>query len=156
MLAISSLCSGQYWATPDGIREIPVPTLNDIAIASFDQYGPVIYFNPYVVQQVGPLVTAFFQAHEYGHHNLGHVSAKIFNPNNRYIQIWLTLNAENAADAYAVHYHVSKGNKAVLQAAYNRFVYFPNNGDATHPPSVVRAQNIASLYFQLTGTALFP
>lgn len=156
IIFFTSICNAQYWTTPKGIREIPVPTLNDIAIASYDQAGPVIYYNPYVVQQVGPLVSAFFQAHEYGHHNLGHVTAKLFNPNNPYVQLWLTLNAENAADAYSVQYHVQLGNKAVLQAAYNRFIYSPNNGDATHPPSVYRAQNIANLYYQLTGYTLFP
>jgi hypothetical protein len=155
-LSATVVCKAQYWSTPQGIREIPVATLNDIAMASYDQQGPVIYFNPYVVQQAGPLVTAFFEAHEYGHHFLGHVTARLFNRNNPYVQIWLTLNAENAADAYAVQYHVQQGNKAVLQATYNRFVYFPNNGDATHPPSLMRAQNIASLYLQLTGIQLFP
>ena len=160
LAALVFFCSfislGQYWTTPSGIREIPVPTLPDIAIASYDQWGPVIYYNPIVVQQVGPLVTAFFHAHEYGHHNLGHIAAKVFNPDNPYLQQWLTLNAENAADAYAVQYHVQFGNKAVLQATYNRFVYFPNPGDLTHPPSVTRALNIANIYFQLTGTTLFP
>ncbi|MCG7855481.1 hypothetical protein MD537_00750 [Flavihumibacter sediminis] len=150
------ICKAQYWTAPKGIREIPISTLNDIAVASFDYQGPVIYFNPIVVQQVGPLVSSFFQAHEYGHHYLGHVTAKLFNPNNPYVQVWLSLNAENAADSYAVQYHVQLGNKAVLQAAYNRFIYFPNNGDATHPPSVYRAQNIANLYYQFTGYTLFP
>lgn len=70
----------------NGIREIPVPTLNDIATASFDQYGPVIYYNPYVVNQVRPLVSAFFEAHEYGHYFLVHVTAKLYNPNNPYVQ----------------------------------------------------------------------
>ncbi|WP_340074212.1 hypothetical protein [Leptobacterium sp. I13] len=155
IVGISLSSYAQYWTAPSGIREIPVPTLNDIAIASFDGYGPVIYYNPNITNQVGPLVTAFFHAHEYGHHNLGHVTAQIINKNNPYVQIWLNSTAENAADAYAVRYHVQRGNKGVLQATYRRFVNFPNNGDATHPPSTVRANNIANLYYQLTGASLF-
>lgn len=41
-------CSTTYaeiWKAP--MREIPNNSLNDIAITLFDQYGPVIYFNPF-------------------------------------------------------------------------------------------------------------
>lgn len=147
---------GQYWTPPQSIRQIPVPTLNDIALATLDSYGPVIYFNPHITQQVGPLVTAFFEAHEFGHHHLGHVVAGIFNRNNPYIQMWLTLNAENAADEYAVRYHAQKGNKAVLQAVCHFFTNHPNNGDKSHPPSNVRVQNIQRIYSEISGMPLFP
>lgn len=137
---LSHTVRGQYWSTPYGIREISVTGFNDIVIASFDQMGPIIYYNPQITQQVDPLVSEFFHSHEYGHHNLGHVTAQPYNANNPYVQQWLTLNVENAADAYSVRYHIQNGNTAVLQATYSLFVNSPNNGPRTHPPTVIRAQ----------------
>ena len=149
-LLITTQAFSQYWTPQTGVREIPRTNLNDIAVATMDHLGPVIYYNPNVANQLGPLVSAFFRAHEYGHHNLGHVVAG----NNPYARAWLNLNAENAADAYAVRYHIRMGNINVLRATYNTFVNQPTPGDATHPPSPVRAQNIAALYYNITGTPL--
>lgn len=118
LLLSASICTAQYSTIHKGIVEIPVPGLNDIAVASFDLLGPVIYF----AQHVGPVVSAFFQAREYGHHSLGHVKSKLFNANNPYVQICLTQNTENAADKYSIEYHVQLGNRTVLQAAYNNFM----------------------------------
>lgn len=146
-----SICSfSQYWSPQSGVREIPNYSINDIAVATMDNLGPVIYYNPNVANQIGPLVSAFFRAHEYGHHYLGHV----INQNNPFAQAWLTLNAENEADAYAVRYHISAGNVNVLRATYYSFIQSNLPGDATHAPSVVRANNIANLYFNITGLQL--
>lgn len=156
MFLLTFSVKGQGWPASQQIIEISVPTLPDIAIASFNQMGPVIYYNPYGMQQAGPLTAAFIMAHEYGHHNLGHIVQRLWNANNPYVQTWLNLNMENDADAYAVRYWISQGNKAVIQAAVNSMWASNNNGDQTHPPSQVRANNIANLFFQLTGTTLFP
>ena len=145
----------QIWNAPNGIREIPIPTLPDIAIASLDAIGPVIYYNPLGCQQAGQYATAFFMAHEYGHHALGHILQRVFNSNNPYVQEWLNENMENEADAYAVRYWINKGNKLVIQAGANFMWNINNNGDGTHPPSRVRANNYANLYLQITGTPLF-
>jgi hypothetical protein len=136
------------------IREIPINNLPDIAIASYDNIGPVIYFNPYICQQVGVLTTNFFKAHEYGHHNLGHVYQSLTN-RNPYVQGWLSQNGENQADEYALRYWIGQGNIAVIQAAVNSMWNDNNSGDRTHPPSRVRANNIATLYYQFTGQQLF-
>jgi hypothetical protein len=138
------------------IRQIAVTNLSDIAIASYDMMGPVIYYNPMQMQQVGPYAAQFIMAHEYGHHNLGHIIRRLWNANNPYIQAWLDLNMENEADAYAVNYWVNQYNKAVVQAGYNWFWAINNLGDRTHLPSRVRAYNIAQYYQQLTGMPLFP
>lgn len=138
------------------IREIPVYTLNDIASASYDNYGPVIYFNPTVCQQVGQLTTLFFKAHEYGHHELGHVVQKLWNANNPYVQQWLSRNMENDADAYAVRYWVGQNNIQVIQGWVNTMWQINNMGDNAHLPSQVRATNVVQYYFQFTGYKLFP
>ncbi|MCV9930377.1 hypothetical protein OIU83_22145 [Flavobacterium sp. LS1R49] len=137
------------------IREIPSYSLNDIACASFDNYGPVIYFNPTICQQAGELTTLFFKAHEYGHHNLGHVIQKIWNSQNPYVQQWLDITMENEADAYAVRYWVTQNNITIIQAWVNTMWMYNNIGDSTHLPSKVRAENVVQYYYQLTGLRLF-
>jgi hypothetical protein len=156
LLIFPVFCQAQYWTPPQGIREIPVQNLPDIAIASMDAMGPVIYYNPAVCQQAGPLATAFFRAHEYGHHALGHLVQRLVNANNPYIQSWLNMTSENAADEYAVRYWIAQNNKAIVQAGAQMMFTWNNAGDQTHLPSRVRANNIAALYYQLTGTQLFP
>lgn len=75
LLLICCLTAAQHaTATPyQSIREIPVVNLPDIAVASIDQHGPVIYYNPILAEMVGPWVTEFFRAHEVFHHRLGHL-----------------------------------------------------------------------------------
>lgn len=156
LLFTTLFCEAQYWTPQVGIREIAIRNLPDIAIASYDSSGPVIYYNPDVCQQAGLLATAFFQAHEYGHHNLGHVIQHLLNSNNLYLQGWLNRNAENAADEFAVRYWINQGNKEIIQAGANMMFAVNNPGDQTHLPSRIRATQIASLYLQITGTYLFP
>ncbi|AVI50912.1 hypothetical protein C5O00_06880 [Pukyongia salina] len=143
----------QYWTSPDGITEIASTSINDIAIAKFDSKGnPIIIYNPIIANKLGAEVSAFFRAHEYGHHYLGHVLNQ--NHPNPNIRLWLTRNAESEADAYAVRYHISMNNINVLKKTYNTFMNQNHPGDRTHLPSRIRAQNIASLYFNITGNQL--
>jgi hypothetical protein len=152
VIAVSIEAKSQIWQPPQGIREIPVPTLPDIAVAAFDAYGPVIYFNPNVCQAAGPLVTAFYQAHEYGHHFLGHV----INSQNPYMRVWLTMNAEDQADQYAVRHWFQNNRLDIIRSAAQSMWQINNQGDLTHRPSRVRAMNISSYYSQLSGSRLFP
>jgi hypothetical protein len=67
-LIVLSVCSAANAQVP----EIPNPNLPDIARVVPTPAGPVIEYNPIYCQQLGPLVCAFYRAHEYGHVNLGH------------------------------------------------------------------------------------
>ncbi|RSK50092.1 M48 family metalloprotease [Hymenobacter rigui] len=135
------------------VRVFANASLNDIAMATFDQGGPVIYYNPMLCQQAGDLATAFMMTHEVGHHNLNQAVQMSGNP---LAQLWLNMNQENAADAFAVEFWVARGNKLIIQSGA-MFMWNVNNmGDSTHPPSRMRANNIAANYQRLTGMSLFP
>ncbi len=157
LTALTFACvQAQIWTTPPGIREIPVPALHDIAIASFDQWGPVIYYNPNLIEQAGPLAAAFYMAHEYAHHYLGHIVQQEAWNAHPYLQPWLDADMENEADAYAIEYWVDMGNKAVIQAGAHMLWTANTAGNQTHPPSRARAHNIAVNFLALTGMPLFP
>jgi hypothetical protein len=124
-----------------GIREVPAP-IPDIAIASFDQLGPIIYYNPQIVQRVGPAISAFMRAHEYGHHALGHLQRSLF-VINPYTRILMAREAEIAADKFATEYWLRE-NPDVIHAVVEAFEspFTGNLGDITHLPTRDRAQLI--------------
>lgn len=127
----------QVWISP--IREIPINNLPDIAIASFDQFGPVIYYNPIGVQQAGPYAAAFFRAHEYGHHYLNHIQRKLF-LSNPYNTQWLSIQIEKEADKYA--FNTFRHNRSVLLGAIEAFEAQGYMTDGSHETGIQRAQNI--------------
>lgn len=109
----------RWWQPPQ-----PAPMYASYAradIAWTDGY--VIFYNPHFTSQIPHKVAAFVLAHEYGH-------------------IYGRTGNENASDAFAARVY-SQTDKSVCQAAVWWMINFPNPGDATHPPSRVRAQNIA-------------
>jgi hypothetical protein len=118
------------------VREIANYQINDIAIATADPYGYVIYYNPAVVQQVGPLVATFARAHEYGHIYLGHV-ARHMQAQDPYTRLMLDQQAEIEADLYAARQLADQ--PAVIQATVAFFTHSGNPGDHTHLPGPQRA-----------------
>ena len=135
----------QDWRSP--VREIPIPTLADIAFASADSLGFVIYYNPNVVRQVGSLAASFFRAHEYAHIYLGHITRLMF-AHDRYNRLWMSRQGEIEADEYATRYF-ARSNPAVITAAIHALRDFSRTGDATHLPGRVRARNIRLLFNRL-------
>jgi len=124
------------------VRTVPVPALQDIAVASFDQFGPVIYYNPFKTQQAGPAFASFTYIHEYAHVVKGHVT-KIMMAADPYARIEISRAAEIEADKYATDYWAKKDMSVVQGAiAFFEASSFSNLGDLTHLPAYVRAQNI--------------
>lgn len=138
------------------VPEIPAPALQDIAMASwyvgplpqfgFPMYnGPVIYYNPNVVAQSGPALTAFFYAHEYCHISLNHIQQSMF-ISNPYNHAWISQNLELQADACATNTLLAQGNIVSVRMAAQLFY---NQGamqaDPNHPPGQVRYANILSV-----------
>src|SRR5262245_59958342 len=101
------------------VREVPVPGLNDFAIASYDPAGPVIYYNPTMAALAGPAVSAFVRAHEYAHIRLGHLDAQRF-VSNPYLHLTLAQSSELAADKFAAEFW-ARHNPAVVRAAIEFF-----------------------------------
>lgn len=117
------------------IREIPVFNLPDIAIASMDENGPVIYINPILADTVGPWVTEFFRAHEFFHHRLGHLqdSEALADPlQRREMEIHADCEAAKVVSPHAV------------LAAVEFFIATqgPTRADALHPTGYERANAI--------------
>lgn len=98
------------------IREVPAPHLQDVSIATYDQFGPVIYYNPRALQRLGPQISKFVRAHEYAHHILHHIQ-------RGKISAWQTDVArmrrsfELEADCYAA----KKVSRRVAMAAADNF-----------------------------------
>ena len=59
------------------VREIATDTLRDVALVAYDLGRPVIYYNPVLMQRIGPQLADFFMAHEYGHVAYGHSGAAL-------------------------------------------------------------------------------
>lgn len=104
IFAVLALCHiGLVHADPapiPQIRQIPVPYLQDVAMASFDGMGPVIYYNPYIIDQSPPLLRKFFLLHETGHHVLNHIQQSMFTY-DPYSRAWVQQDLEKQADCYA-------------------------------------------------------
>ncbi len=55
------------------VASIPDPSIDDIARAGMSRaYGPVILYNPAIVNRARPATRTFFYFHECAHHALGH------------------------------------------------------------------------------------
>lgn len=143
LLVCACLCgalgraAAQDWTPP--IREVAYPGLDDFAKASADQFGFVIYYNPLIVQQAGPLVSAWVEAHEYAHIALGHVTEGML-AQDPYTRLWLGRKAELEADDYATERFADECE--VIEAVIRYFKRMPNPGDATHLPSALRIKRI--------------
>ena len=126
----------------DSAREIPAPALNEIAIASADQYGFVIFYEPDLLARIGPSLSTFFLKHEYAHVCLGHVRHEMVtvDPYNR---SWLSDAQELQADCLAAKTLQAQGNTKAILAAIEYFT-----GDSAtrfvpgHPTHIRRANNI--------------
>jgi hypothetical protein len=131
------LLFAQGWESP--VREIPVPALQDIAMTSFDQFGPVISYNPVLVEQAGPALAAFFRAHEYGHVELNHIQREFFQA-NAYNRAWIRKDYEREADCYAARILRESFPEAIPAAIGFFNARGATAGDWYHPTGYDRAE----------------
>lgn len=118
------------------IREVPTLYLQDVSIATYDQFGPVIYYNPLALQRLGPQISQFVRAHEYAHHILHHIHrGKISGQQTDVSEMRQSFELE--ADCYAA----KKVSRSIAMAAADNFSLTQglNRSDAHHPSGSKRA-----------------
>lgn len=120
-----------------GIRVIVTPT-SQFAIATYDQFGPVINVDPGVMGN-WTLSRIFVLSHECGHHALGHLSLVEQKPFNA------TRQQELQADCWAARTLASNGYSDAIKKTIKQNSSFGPYMQNTYPyPSgVERAQHIA-------------
>ncbi len=121
-------------------RMVAAPQLGDIAQARWDTGGPVILYNPRIMQEVGPAVAYFFEVHEKSHHDLDHVprGAAITTPENR---VKVARAFEREADCRAARYLAAHRPDTLPEII--RFFQSKTSNDWYHDPGYARAALIA-------------
>ncbi|WP_210465923.1 M48 family metalloprotease [Rufibacter roseolus] len=104
----------QHWMPP--VPLIPNPKLKDLAMANYSDSlkSYVIEYNPELAIEVGPFVTAYFQAHEYGHIYRNHVNKKKLRHQDHLNMLQLNQDMETGADLYAVETLYEQDKSIVL------------------------------------------
>jgi len=122
------------------VRQIATDTLHDLAVAAFENGRPVIYYNPTLMQRVGPELEAYFFAHEYGHVHYGHTGSALTSTESDLSAI--RVRQELEADCYAAR-TLAESNPAAVEAALRFFNRLgPFRFDAWHPSGAQRAAKI--------------
>ena len=124
------------------VRQIATDTLQDLAVAAFENGRPVIYYNPVLMQRVGPELETYFFAHEYGHVHYGHTGAALTSPEGDLGAI--RVRQELEADCYAAR-TLGETDPAAMDAAIRFFTRMgPFRFDNWHPSGAQRAAKILS------------
>ncbi len=114
------------------INWVPDPQLVDAALAVSDGDRATIYYNPRILQRIGPSLTAFVFAHEEAHIALGHRRA----PGATAEELRVL---ELAADCEAAR-RMRAEQPAALSAAIRHFqAQGPRRADTDHPTGDERA-----------------
>jgi IrrE N-terminal-like domain len=123
------------------VRQIPSDTLRDVALVTFEQGRPIIYYNPALMHRIGPRLSAFFFAHEYGHIHYGHTGgALVYDGELNTVR----QRQELEADCYAAALLYEHDRDAV-DAALRFFTRLgPLRHDHFHPTGSQRAAQILS------------
>ena len=122
------------------VRQIATDTLHDLAVAAFENGRPVIYYNPVLMQRVGPELETYFFAHEYGHIHYGHTGSALTSTENDLSAV--RVRQELEADCYAAR-TLAESDPAAVEAAIRFFNRLgPFRFDAWHPSGAQRAAKI--------------
>ncbi len=122
------------------VRQVATDTLHDVAVATYERGRPVIYYNPTLLQRVGPELADFFLAHEYGHIAYGHAGGALSEPRDDWSA--LRQKQELEADCYATQV-LADENRPAVEAALQFFGRMgPFRFDNLHPSGAQRAAKI--------------
>ena len=124
------------------VQPVASDTLHDVAMTAYDRGRPIIYFNPTLMQRVGPQLADFFIAHEYGHVAYGHAGGALSQPPDDLTA--LRQRQELEADCYATRL-LAQDNRPAVDAALQFFTRMgPFRFDDLHPSGSQRAAKILS------------
>jgi hypothetical protein len=156
-LGLKLALSGAGWLLPRPVvRILPVAdtsvvsraqvlsrfSLPDAAVAIYDSASPRILFNPILLAQVGPALSAFLMAHEEGHLAYHHARLRGFGFNASPTPVSTLRSYEFAADCYAVR-TLHRSHPDAVVAAIRFFQHRVTLAtDAEHPPMGERADSL--------------
>ena len=124
------------------VQPIATDTLHDVAVTAYERGRPMIFYNPTLMQRVGPLLADFFIAHEYGHVAYGHAGGAL--AERRADLSTLRQRQELDADCYATRL-LAEDNRPAVDAAIQFFTRMgPFRFDDLHPSGSQRAAKILS------------
>ena len=122
------------------VQPIANDTLTDVAVTVYERGRPVIYYNPTLMQRLGPHLADFFMAHEYGHVAYGHGGGALSQPRDDLSS--LRQRQELEADCYATRL-LAQNDRAAVEAALRFFTRMgPFRFDDLHPSGSQRAAKI--------------
>ena len=122
------------------VREVATDTLRDVALVTYERGRPVIYYNPVLMQRVGPNLADFFMAHEYGHVAHGDAGAALTLGGSDVGA--LRQRQELAADCYATALLAERNGPAVAAALQFFTRMGPFRFDNLHTTGAQRAAKI--------------
>jgi hypothetical protein len=141
LLGAGAPTSGHALQRLTDVREVASDTIRDVALVTFVNGRPTIYYNPVLLARVGPEVSRFFITHEYGHIHHGHTGGALVHDGELEP---LRQRQELEADCYAAA-HLAEADPAAVESAMRFFLRMgPNRFDAYHPTGSQRAARILS------------
>lgn len=123
-------------------RQVAADTLRDVAVTVFVHDRAIIYYNPTLLQTVGPELAEFFLAHEYGHVRYGQSGAALTATGADLGA--LRQRQELEADCYATQVLAERNPQAVQSAIAFFRRMGPFRFDNLHPSGAQRAAKILS------------
>lgn len=115
-------------------------SLRDVALTRLVDGNPVIFYNPVLLERVGPALGRFFLAHEHGHIAGGHSGSALAEP--AFAGSSLRLRQELEADCYAVQ-RLGERDREAVEAALDFFLTMGQRRfDTLHPTGSQRAAKI--------------
>ena len=120
---------------PNLVVEVAVDSLKDVAMAMYTPWRGIIYYSPALHDQLGPRLSTFFRAHEFGH--LYHHHVRSGSTSSAELRDY-----ELEADCYAAQ-RLGNSARGTIEAAIAFFESQATQSvDDEHPTGAVRAATI--------------
>lgn len=127
-------------ARAGAVRRVAADTLRDVAITRIDDGQATIYYNPALLERLGPQLAEFVMAHEEGHVFFGHAGGALLAGQPDFAQV--RQQQELEADCWAAR-TLGPTDRDAVQAAVRFFTELgPVRFDRVHPTGAQRVARI--------------